>query len=488
MTRYQFIASCLFFSFAIVPLSLKGDEIKGTVAAIGEGTINVATDSQLLPNAGDKAEVGVEIPGLDELAMVASGKVTEVTNEVIVVKIDRSPGKIAVGQQVRITSENPKQRTASEPTKETMPTKPSTKTDNGPAIKAGEAIVLHGHPDATIGCVAFSPDGRQILSASLDGSAVRWDLDGQELSRLKVDGYWTSMAFSPDGKLLLVGADDGTLQLWDFAAGSMLRTFSGHSATVRSVNFSADGRYAVSAGGIFYDGPPADLGIGEERPAEVQRVDCTVRIWDVQTGRELQRFSDYQFPVTSARFSPDGRKVISGCRDRGIRIYDLSSGNQIHRLEEPFNIAVLEVAFSPDGRQVLSLSGTGADFEISRALDRSQRGQPLSTDEITNLLNDAEPDSAQDFAMRLWDAGSGKELRFYKGHADVVSCAEFSSDGREILTGSWDSSVRVWDTASGSELLSLLGHTSLIQSVAFSPDGSMIVSGDQYGEIRVWKR
>jgi WD40 repeat protein len=72
-----------------------------------------------------------------------------------------------------------------------------------------------------------------------------------------------------------------------------------------------------------------------------------------------------------------------------------------------------------------------------------------------------------------------------KGHKGSVDSAEFSPDGKRIVTGSFDETAKVWDAATGEETLTLIGHSKYVKSAAFSPDGKRIVtcSGDETAKV-----
>jgi WD40 repeat protein len=143
---------------------------------------------------------------------------------------------------------------------------------------------LEGHSD-WVCSVAFSLDGKQIVSGSSDKTVRLWDVaTGAALQRLEGHSDWVwSVAFSPDGKQIVSGSSDETVRLWDVATGAALQKLEGHSGWVRSVAFSLDGKQIVS---------------GSE--------DKTVRLWDVATGAALQKLEGHSGLVWSVAFSPDG--------------------------------------------------------------------------------------------------------------------------------------------------------------------------------------
>ncbi|MCP4697260.1 MAG: WD40 repeat domain-containing protein [Gammaproteobacteria bacterium] len=92
----------------------------------------------------------------------------------------------------------------------------------------------------------------------------------------------------------------------------------------------------------------------------------------------------------------------------------------------------------------------------------------------------------EDNTIRLWDLSSGKLLRTFKGHADLVSSAGFSPDGGSALSGSRDKTMRLWDVESGKVLRTFKGHSGFVRSVAFSADGRRVLSGSSDKTVRLW--
>jgi hypothetical protein len=325
------------------------------------------------------------------------------------------------------------------------------------------------------------------------------------------------------GEAMKVAADalQGTLQGLqgsppDLTRIMEVRQFVGHRDMVWSVAFSPDGRRIVSGGGNVFSGSK----------------DCSVRLWDVESGRELHRFKGHKGGVHAVAFSPDGRQVVTGSVDNSVCLWDAETGAEVRRF--PWHTRqVWGVAFAPDGRHILSASwdqtirlwdvATGGEvrrFEghsdgvncvavapdghqaLSGSNDRTVRLWGVATGkEIRRFVGHKDPvmglafapdgqrivSGSKDQTLRLWDVNSGKELRRLQGHTDVVYAVAFSPDGRRILSGSWDQTMRLWDADSGKELRCLEGHPQGVNSVAFSPDGRRIASGCRDFLVRLWE-
>ena len=194
-----------------------------------------------------------------------------------------------------------------------------------------EQTKLKGHKKP-VNCVAFSPDGSLLASAS--GWTVKlWEIpERRRLTTLSGHrNYVLSLAFSPDGSVLASGSEDKKIKLWEMPEGLEVGTLIGHKDAVYSIAFSPDGSVMASSS---------------------QQV---IKLWKMSERQELVTLDDHEGSVTSVSFSPNGSLLASAAGDGTIKLWEIPSGLKVATLKG-HNYPVRAVTFSPDGALLASAS------------------------------------------------------------------------------------------------------------------------------------
>ncbi|CAE6438563.1 unnamed protein product [Rhizoctonia solani] len=292
-------------------------------------------------------------------------------------------------------------------------------------------IVYKGHA-GPVRSVAFSPDGKSVVSGSWDRTIRMWEAHSPSPIGHPLQGHtdtiW-SVSYSPLGNMIASASKDRTIRLWDTMTRQLVGDpLYGHVNTVASVAFSHGGDLVASGS-----------------------TDKTVRLWDVQRRVAVSRpFKGHTNWVRSVAFSPDSTRIVSGSYDETIRVWDVERGIiRVGPLEGHTSV-VRSVAYSPDGSQI-----------VSGSYDRT---------------------------LRLWDSRTGGIIgNPYEGHTSEVYSVSFSPNGIYIASGSIDRTVRVWDVRTGRQLDEPYSqHTDAVRSVAFSPCGRRIASGSDDKTAIIW--
>jgi WD40 repeat protein/serine/threonine protein kinase len=275
-----------------------------------------------------------------------------------------------------------------------------------------------------------------------------------------------SVSFSADGRFCLAGFDDGTLRRRDLQQDRFQRPFQGHTSPVRSVSFSADGRFCLS---------------GSD--------DRRLRLWDVATADCLRTFEGHASYVRSVSLSADGGFCLSGSDDGTLRLWDVATAHCL-RIFQRQSDWITAVSFSADGRFCLSGSSDGTLWLWDVATGRCLHSLLEHTDWITSVSFSADGhfclSASYDRTLRLWDRKQDRFLPPFQGHTSPVRSVSFSADGRFCLSGSDDKTVRLWDVQQSRCLRTFEGHTLAVKSVSFSADGRFCLAGFDDGTVKQW--
>ncbi|EDN69470.1 WD-40 repeat protein [Beggiatoa sp. PS] len=275
--------------------------------------------------------------------------------------------------------------------------------------------------------VAFMPDGKTILSGSLDNTLKLWDIEtGQEINSLSGHTGWimSVVALKKDNTFLSASYDK-TLKLWNSQTGQEIHTFEGHTRSIFSVALSPNGKTALSGSG-----------------------DNTLILWGLNSKRKLRTFKGHTNVITSVAFSPNGKMALSGSYDKTLKLWNIRN-RQVMKTFEGHTDKIWSVAFSPDGLTCLS--------------------------------------GSEDKTIKRWNLKKGIEINEFQGHTDKVWSVAFSPDGKTIVSGSEDNTIRLWNSETEQEIRTFQGHNGPVRSVTFSPDGHYILSGSTDNTLKLWR-
>lgn len=197
--------------------------------------------------------------------------------------------------------------------------------------------------------------------------------------------------------------------------------FKAHSALIHGLALSPDGKHLATAG-----------------------FDNSVRIWELDSGKEVRGFTGHTGPVYAVAFTPNGETLISCSEDKTVRLWTIATGKLAKELKGHAGI-VDGLALSPDGRQLATGSA--------------------------------------DKSVRLWDLADGKD-KTLGSHAGTVYAVAFAPDGKRLASAGQDGLVKVWDVPAQKELKALKGHDGPVSVVVYRPEGPVSAGFDR--TLRLW--
>jgi WD40 repeat protein/tRNA A-37 threonylcarbamoyl transferase component Bud32 len=284
--------------------------------------------------------------------------------------------------------------------------------------------------------VAYSPDGKYLATAGLDGEVTGWDAVTLQPDRafhtykrvnVQVFPFPNSVSFSADGSWVATAGSDGLVRVWDTAtAQQSFSTLTANKAAIYGLAFAGpDGRILAAA-----------------------TADNTIQAWFTKSRMHAFSLRGHTRPVKAVASSPDGRCLVSASLDRTVKLWDISQRDDDLTLRLP-NQGVTRIALAPDGARLAS--------------------------------------ATRDRALRLWDVASGKTVFVLRTLPETVLDLAFSPDGGQLACAGADGTVRLRDAAAGAEVAALEGHAGPVHAVAFRPDGATLASAGADGTVRLWE-
>jgi len=332
----------------------------------------------------------------------------------------------------------------------------------------------------------------------------------------------TRLVFSPDGRLLATGTfRSNTIKLWETATNRKLRELSSTGQTSPGlapvIAFSRDSRLVAASAAdnsvkvwdvnsgrelLTLTGPQGTISagfgvyfIGFASDNRLVTVSDAARVWDLNTGRELRALelsspapAGYTGGDAGMAISPDGSQfvMLDDDSEAQARVIDLSSGREVRRVKlSGDRVDTINFAFTPDGR-VLAAGIVEKrlkfwDVTAGKNQDLAQTSKDYSQVKFSRdgrLLA-----LSENYVVKIWDVASGRELTQLKvpNSGAFVAQADaymaFSEDGKRIATGGFDTDTIIWETETAKRVSNLTGRTNMAYNVAFSADGMQLTSG-----------
>ncbi|QGM93442.1 TIR domain-containing protein [Methylocystis rosea] len=256
--------------------------------------------------------------------------------------------------------------------------------------------------------------------------------------------------------------------------GAQLAVFQqnleGHKGQVRTIAIAPNGAWAASGS-----------------------VDCTIRMWDLQTGQCRGVLLGHRGQINSVVISKDGSKIFSAANDASIRIWDAATGQSKGSLNWKYGM-VLSIAAFEDSDKIIAAGSFDHKAGV-KIFDAINKTQLMDFDTQHSLPTSVAVTSDQrkvagglfDETIRIWDRGLLEYLSIMRGHSGRVRSICFSPDGRRLISASDDATIKIWDVRTSDCIGTLEGHGGHVYSVCVSSDGQTLASaGFADNTVRIW--
>jgi WD40 repeat protein len=371
-------------------------------------------------------------------------------------------------------------------------------------LTTGRRIRRLGPDDFAISA-ALSGDGRSLAIGTFK-EIVLWDVaTGKERRRLWTRRAPVAVAFSPDGSIVAGVSRAGEITLWDVGRGQLLPASAEPRTEVGDLQFVSEGKQLLGTAEAIYAWDTSSGRLSrrvEELAGSAHRVALSPNgrllasndrdaVYLRNVGGGTVRLPTAKDSYTwILLFTPDSKRLITGCHDRAVRIWDVSDGKQV-RVLSGHDGPVDQLAVSPDGR-LLAAANDDASAGVSVRVWELDSGRELKRYSIPFAVHGLSFSAdgkrlavvGDSSGYIVWDVESGSETAL--SGPGAASSVAFSPDGRMIATGGSDHVACLWELSTGKQRLSLSAHRAPIGSVTFSRDGRFLASSSAEAPVYLW--
>jgi WD40 repeat protein len=346
---------------------------------------------------------------------------------------------------------------------------------------------LTNHTDLVKG-LAFTPDGRQLTSASGDGTIRIWsETDHTELRCLRSSGQkLAALAMLPDGRTLVTGGDGGSVCLWDTTASSRAPA---HTNWAVAFGFDSLAELEAAQLGLKTPDPKATRRLGfaftpDSRSFITTHRDGSLALWDARSVRVMEYLPVLGSNHWGVALSPNGRWLAAGKTSGELTIWDWTARHAVTNFTVPCEYVGL-LRFSRSGNFLFVIAANNEWVTSTRIWQTGDwKKVALRENQFAGLWSvDLSPDDRLLAAgyvngpVKLFRFPSGQSEATFTNHQGAVIGVLFSPDGRGLFSTSFDGSARLWDVSARRELATLRGHSGMVLSAALSPDGVRAATG-----------
>jgi WD40 repeat protein len=312
-----------------------------------------------------------------------------------------------------------------------QPTKPALPT----MAQAQYVFSLHQQP---VHAVGWSPDGTMLASGSIDAQLLLWNPNGTVHVRAQPGGPIRAIAWAAGGQQIAVGAAHQVTFL-NPQSGTVLAQVNGHTAPVTGLAWSVQQPQLLVSGAL----------------------DQKAIVWNTMTYRPQTVFTLHTSPIEAVSWASDGQTVGSSSHGGVVRVWNATSGQEVHGYYFDGQIPLHALAFAPTG-MLLAVGGDDGAVRLWNGLNCQQQAQGA-------------------FGNRCMD--TPQHLR---AHTKPVRAAAWSPDGRFLATGGDDGLLVIWHPSQTLAPLLTANHNAPVLALSWSPDGKMVATAAG-NSVTLWR-